>query len=522
MRWGVVVFFVVVVLVVALSLVEDVPGVVRTSVSSVVSTYTVTVTSVETSTVTSVPPVTVTHTVREVVYGGSAGSSVSVVTVTKPFTVTVTSTITAIAPGARGSDSGLLFLLAGKSRGVVVSSLEAGGARVYSTSDGFIVVSYSGGLDSRPLFWVEGKGGCRVYFVTWIPGGLGQVGVSWLYTDGHYSVEAYSVGDLTSVVERLGCGKGLYVVFVDKMCRLSIDGSGAAIIDGCERVNVVSPQSGHRGKSLLEALADYVNSTSINYVYHTVFDAGRVEDVLWGAWRLLEWVDKNVVYDSSKPVHVGVYDPVTFVRRGSGVCSDYSVFIAAGLIGISGEALVFAMNTSIAPHAAPGLVYDGALLVLDQHLPIVEFQDYVEYLANLTSSWVYVYHMVFDADKNASRIVLSRVPVGLLLSIYPDTWPRDNIDDELLVKELGAELASMLGASFTGTRECSSDRTSFVLTLSGKVFRLYTPVLREQWAAWLAERIIETLRSSMGYSRFSGVCIEVLDEGYGVRVYFYR
>jgi predicted transglutaminase-like protease len=216
------------------------------------------------------------------------------------------------------------------------------------------------------------------------------------------------------------------------------------------------------------------NETTFYRINKLVFDKYSERPLLFKVWHLVEWVDSNTVYDYTKKESASryIYDPVTFVERKSGVCSDYAIFYASALLALgSKDSYVLTFDTITGEgHAVAALEYNGVLLILEQHLPIMEFEDYVQYDEDIVNTSIpfYSYRIVNSDGEFAIEFFKPD------LRKYEDSTPLDGITDRF-AKDVEESLSYKLKARITDK----------VLPYSWKwswsVLRFYATLLHDQW-----------------------------------------
>jgi len=158
------------------------------------------------------------------------------------------------------------------------------------------------------------------------------------------------------------------------------------------------------------------------------------------------------------------------------------VFLAATLISAGVEPVyILSLNTIDGRHAAAAVEISGTLFVLDQHLPPVEWDDYLEYVFSVLSP-VYVYRITYDPEEGPT------VEFYKLDTLrYADTYPSDAVPSNL-AQDVCRKLASILEASCTPA--CSS-MYSRSMRWSWEVLKLYSPAFHEQWVDYIAEMLAQ-------------------------------
>jgi hypothetical protein len=229
-------------------------------------------------------------------------------------------------------------------------------------------------------------------------------------------------------------------------------------------------------------------------------------------WHLALWVEERLTYDYAKESirNAGVYDPVTLVRLGRGVCADYAVLESLALASANMTAMMALYPA--ANHATAAVAFGGAVIVLDQHPPPVELQDYLEYL-DPRDDIISIYLL----DPNASSIAGFKVHRNEIPDLYPEDrvpmWTMEeamSIAVERLGMEANPDLSTVIKAGLGSRLHMRLE------TLTGRgwvgIGRLYTPLLDEEWAKALAEHIEHIVSEQYGSCRGRGSLWALLEQ----------
>ncbi len=269
-----------------------------------------------------------------------------------------------------------------------------------------------------------------------------------------------------------------------KICNLHVDWeSGFVELGDCRTVFFI-PTSW--GNTFYDVVYESFNESTLAYLRGLLYGSSAPASVEEAAWRALEWVDENVEYDYAKallsPVYYKIYDPVSFAEAKKGICSDYAVFLVAALLSAGVEPVyILTFDTARGGHAVAAVEVNGTLLVLDQHLPVIEWDDYLEYKVNVTSP-VYAYRITYD-PKGGPTMEFYRLERD-----YKDTYPLDGLPQQL-AHEVCESLAGLLGAS------CKSTCTGgWWVRWSWAVFKYYTPLFHDQWVDYIAKELAASIK----------------------------
>ena len=461
------------------------------------TTVTRTVTRTVTETVTVTQTRTVTKTVTETVT--KTATATETVTVAPPEAATTT---TAPRPAA-GRQGSPYYREPPAPRLPAAPAAVAGDAELYIGNGVFAVKrSVYAGFDTL-VYTVYTMDGAERLVLT-APGlrprGAASLEAFYASVSRSGSLEAWS---LSRVAEALGPGVYRLVVYSGAgdawECNVTVTASSLEILGCVSTIYVPSPPPAGGYDSVLTAIVLGVNETSVTAVGRAVY-GGLVPSGPEAAWRALNWTDTNLVYDWAKysliesGAEVGVESPLEVLRTRRGVCSDYAVFTAAATLyaGLDSYVLLFPE----ALHAAAGVALNNTLFVLDQHLPPVELQDYLEYELPGYSGEIVVYHIHYRGGE--ARVVAYSIEPGSVWDAYPADRLSSRVVDE--ARELAArnlsleprsELATVIrhgvragyGFSLPALRDAAVQSRGYAPLSRG-----YSPVFREEWAHWLSAR----------------------------------
>jgi len=439
--------------------------------SGVTVTTTVSERSVETSVITIVStmtkstliPMTVTETVS------------STHTITSTTTYYYTSTVT-----ERG-DLGSVQLL-------VPSFRLSSGDTELMVSGRYLILRYT---TWRPILLIidENNNALQLY-LTPFQVRAPAVYVKQLYYDGLYYTEIYDSAEVAREIASRGFTSPqlLLKALNDRswLCRVDI-GSGAVNITGC-RETYVNVEPGE-GITLIEAVVKYVNTTSISYVSSLLYHGNPSSSLAEASWMVLEWLTNNTSYDYEKAnSNVSyIYDPITFANLRKGICTDYALFTVAALVNLTGSTYILVFNTTRVAHAVAGVVVDGGFFVLDQSLPPIELEDYFsslgELLGGVLNSDIFLYRVWLE--NGSVRLSITRLTLGDLLRIYPDTNPSDDITDVFM-----SRLTDYLKTLYK--YDAGSAPTEHVEVKWGG-FRYYSDVFVDQYVKYVVDNLKNTL-----------------------------
>ena len=507
----------------------------RTLVSTLTRWITTTVTETlhASTTVTTTVTRTVTRTVTETVTVTRTQTATATKTVTRTVTETVTAAPTATAtttattappataPPSQGEQGSPYYREPPAPRLPAAPAAAAGDAEFY-IGDGVLAVKRSSynGFDTLvyTVYTMDGEERLVLTAPGVRPRGASSLEAFYANVSRSGVLEAWST---RRIVEALGPGSYRLVAYNGAgeawECNITVTASSLEILDCVSTIYVPSPPPIGGYDSVLSALVLGVNETSVTAVGMAVY-GGPAPGGPEAAWAALNWTDRNLVYDWAKyrlltgGGEVGVESPLEVLRTRRGVCSDYAVFTAAATLyaGLDSYVLLFPQ----AHHAAAAVALNNTLFVLDQHLPPVELQDYLEYELPGYSGEIVVYHIHYRGGR--AYVVAYSIEPGSVVDAYPaDRFSGRVVGEarELVAANLTLEPSSGLatvirhgvragyGLSLPVLRDAAVQAGGFAPLSRG-----YSPVFRREWARWLASRasslIMKYYSGSVGRGSF--------------------
>ncbi len=496
-----------------------------------------------TSTITVAPPSrekTVTVTKLATLTRTVTATEAHTVTVTATKTVTETVTVAPLpAPSTSGSSSAgssLYYSEPPPPPPPPPGAPGIGPVKVY-TADGLLVVKRIDGYHGvLSLEYTVARRGSTVLTLT--APGVAEEGLASVFFNA--SREGVVIAwDEASVAEKLGPGVYEFNIYGAEgkgwSCILESEPPLLAVRSCTEMNYITAPIPVAPGTGSYDTIASAIvlgiNETSLAAVKAALYGSTRATGP-WAAWEALMWTEQNTQYDYAKMkllgsgVEVGVYGPLGFLKKRSGVCSDYAVFLAAATLsqGLDSYIILFPR----AMHAAAAVALNRTLFVLDQRLPPIELQDYLQYVDPLETRLV-IYHLHLAG---AGVYV-----VGYTLSTRSviDRFPTDHLtkaEEERVVEKLSATtgmeenpalltvLETGLGGAFTAY---SLPRLPGLAVEQPPVplDRAYSPVFAEQWATWLASKAAEMIRTYFPSAMGGSFALLVSDSSNATRVEVY-
>lgn len=172
---------------------------------------------------------------------------------------------------------------------------------------------------------------------------------------------------------------------------LNTDTDGDGLSDGYELSIGTSPEVSWRGWFNEDTLKSVLSDVYLKEVMGLAKQVDG-ESYIDKIWNVLGWVDENVEYNYSKAENIQdavIQTPFETAASGSGICTDYSILIAALLLNLDVNPVyildISYMNESVG-HATAAVKIDGELFVLDQHLPPIHIGAY--YHTSLTNGHI--------------------------------------------------------------------------------------------------------------------------------------
>lgn len=238
-----------------------------------------------------------------------------------------------------------------------------------------IIEDYSS--EWAPYYHISLKNGTRVLgLVAYEAEGSNAV-AEYAFITKRFAKEIYNLKD---IFDHLPSGQYIFEIYSqDRKYSIVIDSESQKILFG--NYSKVFYFGISLGETIYDVVLENFNETVFQrireYVFNNSSDNGNTFDMIQ---HLVEWADKNIEYAFIK-LRSDIYDPLTFMEKKEGVCIDYAVFYASGLFTIGfNETYIFILNTTEGLHAVAGVEYNNSILILEQTLPVWEFQDYIDNL----------------------------------------------------------------------------------------------------------------------------------------------
>jgi len=316
---------------------------------------------------------------------------------------------------------------------------------------------------------------------------------------------------LQALAQKLGDGSYDVVVYgeggVAWACSLILS-HGVASLGDCRGTSYVDTSPSPRFTSYYQVAVSAVNATAIEAVAKAMGVLG-VGDPAEAAWRILRWAHENMTYDLEKQrllnngTAVGIQPPLETLRLRRGICGDYAVLLSTAALGAGLDAYILVFDR--ANHAAAAVGLGGALYVLDQRLPPLELQDYLQYY-NPVDEIVAVIHL--HPGPGGATAVGYWLPRSSIPDTYPDDRAPPGLSEEAmtrLARRTGAEpnqaLRSILGLGGGSYWRLSLPALSGIgVQPKHPLTRAYSPVFAQQWASWMADYMEGLLRRYYGDS----------------------
>jgi len=307
-----------------------------------------------------------------------------------------------------------------------------------------------------------------------------SVVVEYAYVSKGYTIEIYSLSDIFEKLPREYTSYKFDICTHDRQYYLVADYESQKLLFGSySRVSYfVLPSFGN---TVYDVVIKDFNETVFQQIRECILANGSYSDKD-AMWRLVEWADSNVEYQFLKVLNY-IYSPLTFMEEKSGVCIDYAVFYASGLLAAGfNEAYVLTFDVGDAGHAVAGIEYNGSMLVLEQHLPIMELQDYIEYSEIILNAPIrmpiYAYKIKYAGNDFAIEFF------KLDLAKYEDASPLDGVTQEF-AKDIEQSLSQKLKANVT------NNALSYSWEWSWEALRFYTQILHVQWVDYVSNLIAD-------------------------------
>jgi len=389
--------------------------------------------------------------------------------------------------------------------------IDLGSTKMYVNGTHLVVEEFWSSKPSYPYLTIQSD----EYTLHLVPYPIGSstlsVVATYVFANRTYSKAVFSIDE---ILKALNSSRTSYfeinLLDADEKCTMYVDWSRRSISFGdCKGVLfLLLPSLMGSTNTFYDVILGSFNESTLSFLRELVYGNTTPRDVRDATWRALEWVDRNVKYDHLKAISISsrIYDPIEFAEKRSGVCADYAVFLAATLISANVEHLyILSLNTTEGPHATVAVEINGTLFVLDQHLPAVEWNDYVEYVFGVRNP-IYVYKIMYDPEKGSTIEFYKLSALN-----YTDTYPSDAVPASL-AQDVCKKLASVLGATCTST--CRSIY-SWSMQWRWEVLKRYSPVFHEQWVDYIAGKLTQ-------YFKQRPSCIWIEVSGPSTLTIYYR
>ena len=300
------------------------------------------------------------------------------------------------------------------------------------------------------------------------------------YVSRGYSLEVYSLSEIIEMLPRDCASYELNIYTHDRKYRFTLDDETQKLLfmDYLDMFYLSPPPIGN---TIYDVVFEGFNETVFQRIQEQVFGGNFLgKDMLEKVWRLVEWAESNIEYS-----HLGsffIQDPLAFMEERKGVCIDYAVFYAAGLLASGfNEAYVLSFGVGDTRHAVAGMGYEGTMLVLEQHLPVMELQDYIQYsemvLEASISMPIYAYKIKHEKGEFTVEFF------ELNSAKYEDASPIDGITEEF-AEDIAWSLSQKLKASI------SNEALPYTWEWSWETLRFYSQILHNQWVEYISNLIV--------------------------------
>lgn len=331
----------------------------------------------------------------------------------------------------------------------------------------------------------------------------------YLLVNSTYTIAAYSANEIVQKVSKYY--SPLAPIKIDlyppqKECTLYVSQNFTLSLGNCKDITLTLVE--HKGRDIFEAILQDINSSSLNFLRSHLISNYSGKSMSQIAWEILEWEDKNASYnytEYSLP-YPEVSDPISFYYSRSGVCADYALFTASALLAYGAEkAFIVTFDTLQGPHAAAGVKINGTFFILDQHLPVYEWADYVKYAAKPSGEKLQLLELFLDSNGKAS-IEAWTLEISSFSSLYPDTYPKDSMPTSLAIASV-CDLASRLNISCS--QRCDAS-IYYKFNLSDiPQLKAFNPVFALQFKNYFEELLLK----SIGQSIANAKCIYAEEKG---------
>jgi len=300
-----------------------------------------------------------------------------------------------------------------------------------------------------------------------------------------YTKQIYSLDD---TFKRLPRGHPTYVFEIythDKKYDFTIDFETKKILFG-DHSSVKYLPAISTGNTVYDVVFKDFSEDVFQRIKERVFEGFRNDDLLSKVWHLVRWTESNVRYEYSKASSY-IYDPLTFVEKKSGVCIDFAVFYASALLAIGFDKVyVLTFDVGGEGHAAVGVKYGDGMLVLEQRLPVMELQDYMQYSEIILGASISPPIYAYKISRAGDDFVIEFFKISQVN--YKDSTPLDGITREF-AHDVAQRLAQKLGAKVADAALPYSYEYSWVVNLV--VLRFYSKIFHNQWIEYVSDIIAD-------------------------------
>ena len=230
-----------------------------------------------------------------------------------------------------------------------------------------------------PQYGISFENGTQLFNLVPLPVEDGII-AEYAYVSRDYTKEVFSLGEIFEELPQEYASFKFEIYTHDRQYDFILDKESQKLLFGnYARVFYLPPIT--FGNTVYDVVFRGFNKTAFQRIKEQVLGNYSYNDAFDVAYHLVEWADSNIEYDYFKAISVlfYIYDPLTFLEKKSGVCIDYAVFYAAGFFAAGfKEAYILIFEVGDEWHAVAGIEYNSSMLILEQHLPIMEFKDYIE------------------------------------------------------------------------------------------------------------------------------------------------
>ncbi len=233
---------------------------------------------------------------------------------------------------------------------------------------------------------------------------------------------------------------------------------------------------------------------------------GKNLDLTNVIWYILRWIEENIAYDYEKELAGIKYinNPLTTISRGKGTCIDYAILTSALLQSLNVTPTYILMFRNF-NHAVAAISLNNTLFILDQQLPPIELQDYIEYILNSSN----VIIDLIEIESAGSEVII-HISNNLRLSHVVDTYPNDTLPNlstnvALAIKQflkyynvsliIESRLKKFIEYKLLGTelRLYLKSLGGLPVKANTSLTKLYSPLFKRQWIRYLAYRFINII-----------------------------